>query len=145
MFSIPSNKWKGVITSNNCTVELFVFNCWILDDRRPRSDCRSNTPPTPIDPSTLRLQSIHHASSDSMVRISTAYLFARRQIRPPKINASDIVVLLTCPLLWGYTLPPMMMEEGATCSKASCNDENDLPLMMYVYFHMYHLKKCNLE
>ena len=29
--------------------------------------------------------------------------------------------------------------------KASCNDENDLPLMIYVYVHTYHLKKCNLE
>jgi hypothetical protein len=124
---------------------IVCFYCRILEARRPRSDWHSNTQPTPIDPPTLQLQSIHHASPDSTVSILLAYLFERRQIRPPKINTSDIVLLLTCPLLWGYTQPPMMMEEGVTCSKASCNDENDLSLTIYVYVHMYHLKKCNLE
>ena len=131
---------RPITTWSNC-----LFYCWILNGRRQCYGCRSNTQPTPIDPPAIQQRSTHRSSSDSIVSILLAYLFERRQIRPPKINTSDIVLLLTCPLLWGYTQPPMMMEEGVTCSKASCNDENDLPLTIYICAGIYHVKKCNLE
>ena len=100
-FSIPSDDWQDVQRPKSAPAKLFVFIAWIVEARRPRSGCRSNTRPAPIDPPTIQLQSTQRASSDSIVRISAAYLFGRRQNRPPKINISDMAFWWKCCLLQG--------------------------------------------
>ena len=125
-FSIPSDDWQDVQRPKSAPAKLFVFIAWIVEARRPHSGCRSNTRPAPIDPPTIQLQSTQRTSSDSIVRISAAYLFGRRQNRPPKINISDMAFWWKCCLLQGYTQPPMRMKDGGTYSNASCNVQNYL-------------------
>ena len=134
-FSIPSDDWLDVQRPKSALLNclFLLMNFWRPVDHVLVAVATPDLPPSILLLSNYNPRSEHHQIP--------SYGYQRRtsleggKIVPPKLISPTWYIIRRSRCCKG-TQPPMMMKDGGTMSKSSCNVQNDLPFVDY-YIAIY--------